>query len=66
MTCLIQIPSEDKEVKMVQGMLIVDFKSPDIVWAHRWLIARIETYKEKIYITGIDMSSTFDTKKRGR
>ena len=27
-------------------MLIVDFKSPDIVWAHRWLIARIETYKD--------------------
>ena len=36
----------------------------DIVWAHRWLTARTQKYNEKIYITGIDMSSAFDTIKR--
>ena len=36
----------------------------DIVWAHKWLIARVHMYQEKIYITGIDMSSAFDTIKR--
>ncbi|XP_057292662.1 uncharacterized protein LOC130621394 [Hydractinia symbiolongicarpus] len=36
----------------------------DAVWTHRWLVARIEKYQEKIYITGIDMSSAFDTIKR--
>ena len=36
----------------------------DIVWAHKWLIARVHVYQEKIYITGIDMSSAFDTIKR--
>ena len=38
----------------------------DAVWAHRWLVARIERYQEKIYITGIDMSSAFDTIHRDK
>ena len=33
----------------------------DIVWMHRWLISRIETYQERLHITGIDMSAAFDT-----
>ena len=36
----------------------------DIVWAYKWLIARTQVYQEQIYITGIDMSSAFDTIKR--
>ena len=36
----------------------------NIVWAYRWLTSRTEKYKEKIYITGIDISSAFDTIKR--
>ena len=44
-----------------------EFRSTsDIVWAYRWLTSRAEIYKEKIYITGIDMSRTFDTIKRKR
>ncbi|GFS01930.1 protein MON2 homolog [Elysia marginata] len=31
----------------------------DIVWRHRWLVSK--TYAENIFITGIDMSSAFDT-----
>lgn len=34
----------------------------DIVWAHRWLCAKAQIYEGLvIYITGIDMSSAFDT-----
>ena len=33
----------------------------DIVWAYRWLIAKIQEYDITIYVTGIDMSSAFDT-----
>ena len=36
----------------------------DIVWAHKFLTARIQKYRETIFITGIDMSSAFDTIKR--
>ncbi|GFS24746.1 very-long-chain enoyl-CoA reductase [Elysia marginata] len=32
----------------------------DIVWSHRWLVSK--TYAEnRLFITGIDMSSPFDT-----
>ena len=33
----------------------------DVVWAHRWMIAKTQVEKIKIFITGIDMSSAFDT-----
>ena len=34
----------------------------DIVWAHRWMCAKAQRYVGlTIYITGIDMSSAFDT-----
>ena len=33
----------------------------EIVWAYRWLIAKIQECDMTIYITGIDMSSAFDT-----
>ena len=36
----------------------------DIIWAHRTLIARVQVYQEKIDITGVDMTSTFDIVKR--
>ena len=36
----------------------------DIIWAYRWLISRTQIVKETIYVTGIDMSSAFDTIKR--
>ena len=32
----------------------------DIIWAYRWIIAKTQKVKEKIYITGIDLSSAFD------
>ena len=34
----------------------------DIIWAHRFVIAKVQKYQElEVYITGIDMSSAFDT-----
>ena len=36
----------------------------DIVWAHRWLLAKAQTVDTTLYITGIDMSSAFDTVDR--
>ena len=36
----------------------------DIVWAYRWLLAKVQEYEITIYVTGIDMSSAFDTINR--
>ena len=36
----------------------------DIVWAHKWIISKALQQDVKIFITGIDMSSAFDTIKR--
>ena len=33
----------------------------DIIWAYRWIAAKTQTVKETVYVTGIDLSSTFDT-----
>ena len=33
----------------------------DIIWAHRWLIAKALKYKVFIHILGLDMSRAFDT-----
>ena len=37
----------------------------DIVWAHRFIIGKVQLYQDlEVYITGIDMSSAFDTINR--
>ena len=36
----------------------------DCIFAYRWIIAKLQIYKETIYITGIDMSAAFDTIRR--
>ena len=33
----------------------------DIVWAHRWISAKVQNQEMTVYIIGIDMSSAFDT-----
>ena len=33
----------------------------DIVWAHRWIAAKCQEENLTVYLTGIDMSSAFDT-----
>jgi hypothetical protein len=36
----------------------------DVVWMHKWLIARIMKAKEEILVLGLDMSRAFDTLER--
>ena len=37
----------------------------NIVWAHRFIISKVQLYQDlEVYITGIDMSSVFDTINR--
>ena len=36
----------------------------DIVWAYRWIAAKTQIESVKVYATGIDMSSAFDTISR--
>ena len=38
----------------------------DIVWAYKWMLAKVQEYEIVIYITGIDMSSAFDTMERNK
>ena len=38
----------------------------DVVWAHRWLIAKTLRYKVVVNILGIDMSRAFDTIDRAK
>ena len=33
----------------------------DIVWAYRWILAKIQSHNITVYSTGIDMSAAFDT-----
>ena len=36
----------------------------DIIWAHKWIIVETQIQEITIYVTGIDMSSAFDTIQR--
>ncbi|OWZ09125.1 RxLR effector protein [Phytophthora megakarya] len=38
----------------------------DAVWAHRWIAARAQRYKERFHILGIDLSRAFDTVNRDK
>ena len=38
----------------------------DVIWAHRWMIAKAQAEQITIFITGIDMSSAFDTIHRDK
>ena len=38
----------------------------DIVWAHRWLAAKVIRYKQTVHILGLDMSRAFDTIDRAK
>ena len=36
----------------------------DVVWAHRWLVAKTQRYHSTVHLLGIDLSKAFDTIKR--
>jgi hypothetical protein len=36
----------------------------DIVWAYKWIIAKIQKQQTEVFVTGIDMTAAFDTIER--
>ena len=36
----------------------------DIIWAYKWIIAKTQLSQIRVYVTGIDMNSAFDTIQR--
>ena len=36
-------------------------RTSDIIWTHKWLIGKAFADQSEVYITGIDMSSAFNT-----
>ena len=54
-------PKVDAYLSLSQSAYREKRSTGDIIWAYRWIIAKAQKVKEKIYITGIDSSSAFDT-----
>ena len=54
-------PKVDEYLSLPQSAYREKRSTGDIIWAYRWIIAKAQKVKEKIYITGIDLSSAFDT-----
>ena len=52
----------DEYLSQSQAAYRQNRSTTDIVWAHRFIIAKAQLYKDiEVKITGIDMSSAFDT-----
>ena len=51
----------DKYLSQSQSAYRKSRGTTDIVWAYRWITAKTQEQDISIYITGIDMSSAFDT-----
>ena len=51
----------NKHMSQSQSAYRKSRNTTDVVWAHRWMAAKIQVQDIAIFITGIDMSSTFDT-----
>ena len=54
-------PKVDRYLSLSQSAYGEKRSTGDIIWAYRWIIAKAQKAKEKIFITGIDLSSAFDT-----
>ena len=54
-------PEVDEYLPLSQSAYREKRNTGDIIWAYIWIIAKTQKVKEKIYITGIDLSSAFDT-----
>ena len=60
-------PNIDKFLSMSQSAYRANRSTTDIVWAYKWMIAKIQKYvKLKLFIVGIDLSSAFDTIDRNK
>ena len=55
----------DQYISLSQSAYRKHRSTSDIIWSYRWIIAKVQEYKElQIFITGIDMTSAFDTIQR--
>ena len=54
-------PEVDEYLPLSQSAYREKRNTGDIIWAYIWIIAKTQKVTEKIYITGIDLSSAFDT-----
>ena len=54
-------PTVDEYLSLSQSAYREKRSTGDIIWVYRWIIAKAQKVKEKIYITGIDLSSAFNT-----
>ena len=54
-------PKVNEHLALTQSAYREKKRTSDIIWAYRWIIAKTQKVKEKIYIAGIDLSSSFDT-----
>jgi hypothetical protein len=54
-------PEVEKFISKSQSGFRENRSTADAVWAHKWMIARIQKFNEIIKILGIDMSRAFDT-----
>ena len=55
------MPKVEQYLSHSQSAYRPNRSTSDIIWAYRWLIAKAQTVGIEILITGIDMSSAFDT-----
>ena len=52
----------EKYLSLSQSAYRKNRSTSDIIWTYKWIIAKAQKYQNtKVYITGIDMSSAFDT-----
>ena len=55
-------PAVEKYISCSQSGFRPNRSTSDVVWAHRWISAKVLNYADiEIDITGIDMSAAFDT-----
>ena len=54
-------PKTDEYLSKSQSAYRKGRSTSDVVWAYRWILAKVQEFRIKIYIIGIDMSSAFDT-----
>ena len=58
-------PAVEKYISCSQSGFRPNRSTSDVVWAHRWISAKVLNYADiEIDITGIDMSTAFDTIQR--
>ncbi|KDO18263.1 hypothetical protein SPRG_21568 [Saprolegnia parasitica CBS 223.65] len=59
-------PKLDEQIGAYQSGFRPGRSTADVVWSHKWCVARIRQYKEQFSILGIDVSRAFDSIDRAK